>query len=816
MAKGEPAGGEWYLDGPAYYQAIEHIGAARLNYNGQPILSSSGWNYDLSFTHDPTYGEYHADLDKVTDISTGPVGNAFDYILVVEDDQQWKAGFIFGKGGGYEIRDVVVNNVDGQYVRMNSTTQNDACTDPDIPANMIKGYFIYDPDGEIGVSTRFDLEFQETAAAGGGFYYPAQPDGWNDIDYSDYHFKYVGSGNGTHDVVFEYGPDTDTNNAYGGKVLTVSDNEGRYCLTSTVETASGSKLPAYVDNGLSLPKDYAAVITNIEFVNAATTTGRDSAAESGVRLGGADSPNGANIQTQYGGWVFVPVTDQSKMELTQLRKIYLNTTGTNSNQGVAIGTRIYVTNQSIRIRYYCRNGFKNNEWLKLLHLSTHPNNEEASYAQMIGGVGYDWNKTPLANLAMPAAKTIIDTFNQSTRIEIVQKSMAQLTPDDVNKNADLIYIANDSAIEAVDESTWNRINDFRRAAGQEEMTPWPSNMESSPGNASRFSLNGEDLRGDTLLALYDKCIYSREVALMMPIDSMIGPGANISAASPVKNYAKLAFMLRAFTDARDFKYFLPTLYPDIAKAEFTKINTDGSLTVSERSNGSGNFNSTWNTQTAKQIAYGTAWDIKYFKSTADAARDIPGLTPRSWLSAGNNIYNENDETFLVMGQTPSTSFGAAIRKGSGTSDLWTIIHKREVEEKYKLIIRPTNAEAVVSPDGSYKWVVYANEYDAKSFEVKYQIMEDIGMRVLSTNVTTTCDLVTSSAYSLTVSTGTGADGEREYTANARVGFALGGSPDILNPDVIRGTVTITASDGIGDPADAVTVDIIVRENFMLN
>ncbi len=796
--------GDMYLTGAAVYLSREHSRAS-VTY-GQALLSQTADNYDLSFAVDDVNGKYHADMTKVVAKEGGPlIGYDWDYVLMVDEPDTWDYGFSYGSGGGYEVKVATENTLGtGEYIRVMAPAQDDAYTDVNLPA-LLKGYFRLKTSSDIGLQT-YDVEFQAATGAS-SYYYPISPAGpFNNSDPS-YHFEYVGDGKGLYHVPFIYDGGSSPGNCYTESLVEVSDGEGRYSMTSTIADPEGQPIYAQTTLGAG---DYEEIITNIQFTTSVNASGTDNG-RVGVTKGGAD-----RVAAQYGGWVFHPVTDQADMELTPLRDVYSSNVNGNSNANFSVGDKIYVRGQQLQQRYYCRDGFENNEMFKLRGYAsslTHPGESYSLY-------GYNNNISPYENKQLDAAKTILTSFDATTRIEILQKTMAQLTVEDV-KSADLIYISVTPAVENLDKS-WPTINEWRVAAGLEPMEDIPSGLPQKQGMAYFPSSYHGDLSAEVMLAIYKECIYEKNVALMVPVSAF----TNGNGKTPTSNIGKLVFITEAFNNPQDFAYFIPGLMnPDVYRTNYTKVNMDASLTTSGPVKLSWywdtQYNQTWDESNTTHVT--GAWAEKYF-IVRNPSNSSQLLHPANFeqIPAGTNRYDGNEQTKLTLGEHGPQSLRRSLFF-NGTAHLFEILSNR-TQRSYTLEIVPINGERFTDRENNERWVIYGNEFDPASFEIQFQIWkyETSGTPYELDDISDIeCSIEGGSPISAALTPVTeGGVSVPQYTINGgavRVAFELSGTPPsgLLDPAIYSRKVTITVNDETADEVSR-EVEVIVREGFFLN
>lgn len=807
----EASRGELCVKEAAYYWAKDSGSrAAKPDYEGKTVLSQTGYNYQLSF-QPAADGAYLADITKLKTSLTG--GTGYDYVLELEAAKadSWTAGFRYYKGGNYIVKEAEAA-ADGKYVRTEDARNDDGYTGTaNLPLS--KGYFIYDKDNQYPAVTHYKVTF-EKAPGKTGAYRAEKPE--NIWPAEGYTFSYAGAGKGIYSVPFLYAPQ-ESGKKYSAEVEAVTMGQGEYALTSTGEDSKNPGNPVYsAAYGAGTDHDYAEIVTYLDFTN--QVDGQyyhqvtDNTGFPGASIGGNRWDD-----VERGGWVFVPVMDSTQMKQTFLSKTKKNLMGQNSNTDahVAVGTRIYVTNQSRRYRYYSRDGFFNNEWFKLLCYSNHPLDGKKPYSQIIDGVGYDMNKTSAENLANETTKRLLSAFDKQYRIEIIQRSPGKLTPEEV-ESADLIYFSNEVGIEGL-QTAWNRISQGREAAGLEPLMPYRSE-----GSGIIPFDSDEDLSGETLMAIYDQCIYEQNVALMFGHQVFQQSGKSTWGSYVSKNLDKLFYFCSYFEESLTWSFFMPAYtWEDDEywhyQEDYSQINRDASVTVCK---------------TGRQISGGTVekynWCFEKEGSFTDddwmirAGSDntlgyfMVCEVPEHWktlypfINDDYGVVNKvkEGESKYIVGHYPVSAFMSA----GEHEKIWKIISKRKRDTSV-LNVQILNAEENARIPAEK--TIYANEFDEASFDVVYMV-------TVMGNTNNPADLQSITiTFEDKTTAGTAANVEYAYenTSNVRAHFLYtdesGSLTDFLDPKKTQRKVIVTATDTNGRTA-ADEAWIIVREDFNLN
>lgn len=774
--------GELYVADAAYYLAKDDQAIARPKFNGRPVVSQTGYHYDLSFTQG-SGGSYVADMDSIK-ASANP---EYSYHLVIPDAETagWVAGFSYAAGGNYVV-DSVVPDAMGQYVRISDSSKPDGY----MQAGLDAGYFrLASP--EDGSAQRYRLELKQAA---GGCYYANKPAVWSGLAAESYFFQYAGKSKGFYDVAFRYSTEA-TLKHYEETLVQVKPENGRYALTATSKTEHGN--PIYKEkDGTSYPADYTNMVKNISFHDLVNTRKTDAVynlnddnyAGVGINLGGADT----DLPSERGGFVFVPVSDKKDREETRLSSLPQNTVGNNSNTDgyYRVGDRIYVTGQERRYRYYCRDGFYNNEWFKLLCYSNHPLNPSKPYTEMINGVGYDYDKTPGENLADENTRALLEAFNQNMRIEIVQITPEKLTPEDI-KSAQLIYISNQEGIQKL-SGKWNQISDAREKAGLAPLAEctWTDKCSSY-----------KDLSEEALMTIYDECIWKRDRALIASIN-IINSGDYART-----NLEKLGYFMNFFHEAKNWAEFMPEQYPDIANEDFSRVKSNADvevcLTRCEIEPHTYRTHYNWGYDSADAQTHSN-WKKDYFQVFSKRDGDTIQADYKYDDYLGWNIGEVQDgETKLTMDYW----LAGFLQDIKNSIKIWEILQNRQ-EDNSTLAIEVVNAQ--MTAGATAELAVYADEFDNDTFRVLYKVHLLGGVTKPELNVSCEWEDGTVLAENRNASYAT------EYEVSTRAGFTADGSEGgSLNPALVKKKLIIKAKNANGKEAQA-EVWVIVREGFDLN
>lgn len=804
-----------YVKDPAYYWSKDSAGSSVPDYGGEKIKGMTKYNYDISFTKSDV-GVYK--VEKYVCSLTG--GEEFEYDLMLKEEavETWNSGFYFHKNGSYQIESYH-QSASGKYVRYATDDgQTDRLEEKD--QDLIEGYFLLDEDMQYEDVVRYDVSFKK-AIENEGFYAPNIP---RTASETDYYFVYKGKNKGTYKVSFLYAPSSE-GDKYSASIEKVSNNQGRYALATTSTSETGNSMePIYEreENATgAVVCDYAEVVTYIDAYTGIFSQLYDYYNYGGViGVVNGSTWGGTGGLKECGGWVYVPLENAEDMEQTFVKDIKTNTVGINSNTDSCFtpGDRIYVMEQKRPYRFYCQDGLQNNEWFKLLCYANNPMDEEGTtpYSEIRDGVGYDFSKTVEDNLTNEVTKQVLNAFDKQFRIEIIQKQPQNLTVEDV-KSADLIYISNQEAINGLSHH-WNSLSD----AIVDEDLPYCDWDTYCPLTEER------DISTDVLMALYDECIYEQNRALIVA-HSVTKEDRNNEVSWPIeRNLTKLYHMMNFFDEALNWAYFMPELYPDVAKDEYSKIRAGGwTATVDVyRDDGSGMYNLWFGNEVEEEDEKKnleeleeseekeenlqtdlSVWMRDYFLvyEPEDVSRNNPLYAYQNDIGANANFVREGETKLTVKYYIdPLFSNGGIMHR-----NIWQILRNRKLDTS-ALVVEVTNAwkTAETVPRN----IIYADELDKESFDIDYKVL------LLGTpkNPSSLVDIT------LTFEEGTSAGNGAvllygaENTSNVRHGFTIDKTADgMLNPAVTMRKVIITATDSNGKTGTA-EVYVIVRETFMLN
>lgn len=784
--------GYMYACDPAYYWSKDSGSNAKPKYNGDDVVGSTDYNYDLKFTESGS-GTYI--VNNVVYSAVSKEGFSYDLSVDSSAIATWESGFYYQEGGFYKV-ETCEEAPGGKYIRYADAQKDDGYTNELL--SLDKGYFMLVTADQFPDATRYNVTFK-AADGDTGSYMANAPENYSGDNFT---FIYRGEGKGSYKVSFLYAPKTaadDTRKRYMPEVVEVSVGQGDYALTTTTAEEDGKAKYSDVAGVAGAVYDYAEVVLNIGASIGQTDETVDGVSRMGVTVGNTYAGN------ECGGWVFVPLENAEDMEQTFLKDIKKEALGKNSNTNTyfRLGDRIYVTEQKRVYRFYCKDGLQNNEWFKLLCYSNNPKDDSKPYSEIVDGVGYDFEKTVAENLNNEITQQLIQAFDGQYRIEIVQKEPQYLTVDDV-KSADLIYISNQEGINGM-SLNWNAISERL----EDEDLPY------CDWNTYCKLTDEQDISTDVLMALYDECIYERNRALIVA-HSVIKEGGDSEKNWPItRNLTKLYYMMNFFDEALKWAYFMPDMYPEVANENFSRIRTPGdygTATVDVYKGGDYNtFNSVFveeeETEEKEYPKYNLEqWNNEYFQvwTTHPYSSVVEGFDFQNDIGYWANVVRDG-ETKLTVKYYIDPMFMSATTK----ANIWKILKNRKLDNSM-LVVEVTNGE--ITGETVPRRVSYADEFDPQSFDIKYKVLLLGSSRYPSalTDITLTFEDGSVAGKGSILQYG------EENTNNVRHGFTIDGSSGgDLNPSKTVRKVTITATDSNGKTASA-EVYVIVREAFMLN
>lgn len=767
----EAGKGEYEVKEPQYYWAKDYSGT--MAYPTDNILSRTDFHYDLNFTYEEKLGNYRVYAAEAKKEETGIENNMpaaeekhFDYFAKVEEGTEGDYAFESYKNGNYILKN-------GSYVYVGSG----------------KGSYILKRDA---LTRKREWNIQNEVV-----------------------FEYAGAGKGVYDVTFLFvGRESATEKLYQPSLKKVSHLKGRYALTSAAgETDSmGNMKPVYVEKKGG---DYSSIITSIDFagidymdkVNGYHATTVPFGA--GVRIGKAQF----DYNAESGDWVFHEMSDLTESDYTKVNEI-------KGKNAFKPGDRIYVSGQNRMYRYYCRNSFRNNEWFKLMCYMDNPGDLSRPYSDNENGQGYDLNMNSSENLVK--AQKLLNSFDNTFRIDVRQRTPGELTKEEV-ETADLIYISDAAGIESVVQN-WNNINDYLVRSGQSGLKPLPQEVTNS--KEFRFT---EDLSNDALLAIYDRCIYKNEGALMLTVSLRENYMVDDSYQASVKNLGKLSMFADLMENAKDFAFFIDG-YPesavgtDVGESAFNLIPRYSEsevlpIQVWPKQMGHdkyGGYKEMYNVAREGASGMDGCFNIYQFEVPQESSY-FHAITWKGSEYTGHSSVGTvlPDETKYYAHWYSVSSFDA-----EELHKIWQILHNRK--NKGRIIVQITNADLTFGENADR--VIYGDEFDKNTFDVEYRIllrgiMPEMALESFR-NVKTM--IFFDDNYNGVLDVGETSYPVRDevcnsaeiYIQNVRDGFLLSGT-EFLNPDIHRRNIVIRAENGSGKSGQT-DVWVVVQEAFDLN
>lgn len=279
-------------------------------------------------------------------------------------------------------------------------------------------------------------------------------------------------------------------------------------------------------------------------------------------------------------WIWVPVSSENMP-----KSKYTNLTSP------VMGTRIYVKNMTLPKACYAKDGYKNNEWGKLL---------------MLEWDGYDKSKPAQTNVEKAREEGVLAAYN----MQVTSKRPSQITMADLER-ADLIYIASESGFSSIR-------NYWKDLTGRDETI--------------KDDFAGEDLSFAQVQYIYEQ-YYKRQKAIIFQVDIPQKTAKN-------SNLYKLFMMFGYFEEPDVFAKFFDSLERpktsftlqgrENVKGNYTQIHRDGGLTI-------GTYSSDSYKNIQCPIAEGVSW-AGSGEISAGSEWNINYFTPRALDGVGNNPY----------------------------------------------------------------------------------------------------------------------------------------------------------------------------------
>lgn len=805
--------GEWQVNQPAYYWAKN---SGNTGYPTSDIEQITDYNYDLKFavgvSQTGTDAEYTYRVKSVAvKLQEDTVdSNDYSYEAILQKGATWTAGYSFWDKGNYTVSSSSTTHVvtDSEledltklshlYIRVADNKKTDGI-------GSTAGYFrLLDPENDKNALKAGDVLYAlvfEHVSPGQG-QYVLNPAAVSKADKDGFLYEYVGDGKGTCDVTFIYATEGET--LYQAELLKITDGKGAYALTSKAEKNQELYIEAESGKG-----DYSKVVTRIDCLGVDYDTYNEGwcgwdTFPYGLSMGKAQS--NCDISGEKGGWVFHTVSSDTENGFTKIEEF----------QDGKIPNRIYVYNQNRKYRYYAQNGFKNNEWFKLL---IYMSNDEGT--QALAEDAYRAGKTGQEIVAMYREK--LDEFDKAYRIEIIQRTPSALKVEDVN-DADLIYISDQEGIYGL-RNNWDDINTYLNGV----LPKLPETLTFT-----------DDFSGEVLRAIYDNCLYHEE-GKTPTTALMVGNMANIwgnclDGDFTKNNMGKLSYLIDIFTDPADFANFMSgysqnTLHQNNGDG-YSTVHSDASVTVYPNGINGNTYNQgTKNYEKYSPDLYGKEiepvtndqWDWHYFMvyKLVDQTTwiEVKFESQYSYKSLnggfradGVSAYKQNVQdgwTWFV----PVTSGDNFVGYGK-MHNIWSIMHQRTSKKSSTPKVIVTNPDYLKEPDitnAATEYYIYVDEYMASQPDAYVIDYKAIWTPEEATNPNNLISLTVERAEGGVIQSQSSPAYNTEYQCNVKGDFITDGK--------WNGTrmmhYLITATDVAGK-SDTASVFVIFRDSFMLN
>ena len=439
-----------------------------------------------------------------------------------------------------------------------------------------------------------------------------------------------------------------------------------------------------------------------------------------------------------------------------------------------------------------------------------PDNEDRPFSE---SAYYSLSKSGQENVA--AARKYLDQFDSNYRIEIIQRTPSQLTVDEV-KNADLIFISESEGLNGSIQN-WEAISDALQKETGETLPSLPSRTEKT----NRFIRFDDDFSDEVLLTLYDKCLYTQDVALMMNVD-IRNHYSHMENLVTKDNIGKLYYLADLFKDPHDWAQFIAANPDGEPYAErnddYTEVRSDASLLAYKEDNYYYNFgkiNDLVDPEVENEEEVVENWSHQYFAVYTRQYEPTWGGWPFSYsLSNGvNGDFTSDGKSHrgqVLDGQSlymTVEDVSGLFKQAGEMKKIWQILNNRN-KKKNDLVVEILNGDMTQGSAGVR--VIYADPYNPDSFDIDYQIttfpVSAVGAALTQAELT-----MDDASYS---AVNTGPSYKTEYTFNVRNAFEKAGTTE-LQEGVVMKKATITATDVNGRTASA-EVWIVLREAFNLN
>lgn len=800
-ASEEPKG-EYDVNSPVCYVAEDYM--PRSNPDTSLIKQWTDFNYLVSFSCKAS-GEKNYRIFDVIAKGSSSASLANEYRAYLADGVKWDYGYEYKDEGNYQVDTVVSKPAsdwgeearEGLYLRIESTKKKDGVSETE------PGYFkLYDAVADAESITDDTVLYQLTfVASSKGKYVLSrsgvtrliEEKGGDGTAYSELLFEYLGKGEGDYDVSFIYAPGSDGSDYKGVKykatLKEVRFEAGRYALASSVE----NKEDLYIEG----KGDYSKLVTSIDCRGVdydRNTSGRtrDDGSPDGVSTGITEYTN-----NEKGSWVFHTVAEDEDNGVTRVSELSKD--------------RIYVYEQNLKKCYYAHNRFCNNEWFKLLiYMSNEAKTEPLAWQDYM-------NSSLTAKEIKEKYKDKLEEFDRTYRIEIVQRTPSQLTPAEVDE-AVLIYFSERVGLENLG-SFWNTIS-----------SKFGRNLPTFTSAAQDLKYK-DDLRADTLMAIYKYCMYDKTTAIMLDMDKLRG-NYLISSRYISSNLGKMLVFLDLLGDPMYFAEFIDGY--EEKNPEYSTINPHTTEVTAYKNRADvynlGKYYWKWSNPDPNEgleiePEVSTTWDTFYFRIAEPIWQDnqyqvntgMPGAH-NGWRMdfplGSQTCYNKNVQDDWTW-YAPNYSTGI-FNNPYQIINIWKIIHNRNSKQRSQPVVLVTNADDSYISDAEGAMPVYYFYVDDYSIAADEDFLVKFKVAWTPEEMTVPTGLA-----SITVKRADGSNvyspggpqyQPTEYSFKPVGDFTLDG---MLNSGITQADYRITAMD-LNGLSDTVIVRFVVRDGFMLN
>lgn len=794
--------GEYDVNSPVCYVAEDYM--PRSNPDTELIKQWTDYNYLVAFSCKAS-GEKNYRIYDVIAKGSSSASLDNEYRAYLADGVQWDYGYEYKAEGNYQVESLEGKTasqwgedaLEGLYLRIESTKKKDG-------VDLVEpGYFkLYDAVADADSITDETMLYQLTfSASSKGKYVLSragvtkliEEKGGDGTAYSELLFEYLGKGEGDYDVSFIYAPGDDGSDYKGVKykasLKEVRFEAGRYALASSVE----NKEDLYIEG----TGDYSKLVTSIDCRGIdydRDTSGRttDEASPAGVSKGITENTN-----NEKGSWVFHAVAEEEDNGVTRVEELSKD--------------RIYVYEQNLKKCYYAHNRFCNNEWFKLLiYMSNDAKTEPLAWQDYT-------NSSLTAKEIKEKYKDKLEEFDRTYRIEIVQRTPSQLTPAEVNE-AVLIYFGERVGLENL-HNHWNTIS-----------SKFGRNLPTFTSAEEDLHYK-DDLRADTLMAIYKYCMYDKTTAIMLDMDRLRG-NYLISSRYISSNLGKMLVLLDLLGDPLYFAEFIDG-YAE-KNPEYSTINPNTAEVTAYKNRPDvynlGKYYWKWSNPDPNEgleiePEVSSTWDTYYFRIAEPYEQDgqwqvntgMPGAH-NGWRMdfplGSQTCYQKNVQDDWTW-YAPNYATGV-FNNSSQIINIWKIIHNRKSKVQSQPVVVVTNADdSYISDEEGVMpvYYFYVDDYSIaadEDFLVKFKV--NWTPEEMATPTGLGSIVVKREDGSNVYSPGSPQYQPTEYSFKPVGDFTLDG---MLNTGITQADYRITAMD-LNGLSDTVIVRFVVRDGFMLN